>query len=401
MPNDKLPASAALMRTAEPSGALGAGMLCGHVAHRGSATQEYGPLAGAVATLGLFFLAHEAVDQPGLFGQVVALLVLFGVILWGAIGVMYHAERVAHVLGEPLGTLVLTLSAITVELALIVSVMLNGGQNPTLARDIMFAVLMIIMNGLVGLALLLGGFRHRQQSYNLEGAQSFLVVLIPLSACALVLPDFTRSTDAPSLTFSQGLFFAALTLTLYGVFLALQTSRHRSFFAEAEEAFGNHQPRRRFTAKDWRALLRNGALLVATLVPVALLSHEMGQALETVAKEIEMPIELAGLIIACLILSPEGLAALRAAWANRLQRAVNILLGSALSTIGMTVPTVLLVGYLIGHEMVLGVPASYVTLLAVTLLVSTLTFGSRKTDMLKGAVHLVLFGVYLMLVIMP
>ena len=395
MPNDHLPAGLAAAGLPDTPAHDHT-----HAPHRGSPVEEYGPLLAAAGTLGVFFVAHDAVEHAGVVGASVALVVLFCVILWGAVGVMHHAERVAHVLGEPVGTLVLTLSAISVELALIVSVMLTGEQNPTLARDTMFAVLMIIMNGLVGLALLLGGLRHRQQSYNLEGARSFLVVLIPLAVCALVLPNFTRSTDSPTLTFEQGLFFGALTLALYGVFLALQTSRHRAFFAEVE-GVEETQERRGLTPDQWRLVIRHGALLLLTLIPVAVLAHDMAGVLTVVATEFRMPPELAGVIIAALILAPEGLAALRAAWANRLQRSVNILLGSSLSTIGMTVPTALLVGYLIGHEIILGLEYSYVTLLAVTLLVSTLTFGSHKTDMLKGAVHLVLFGIYLMLVFMP
>lgn len=371
----------------------------------GSALEQFGPLLAAGATLAAFGLAGEhALEGLGFAGSLIALLVLFAVILWGAIGVMHHAERVAQVLGEPIGTLVLTLSAITVEIALIMSVMLVGKADPALARDTMFAVLMIILNGLVGLALLLGGLRHRQQSYNLEGARSYLVVLIPLAVCALVLPDFTQSTAEPTLTFTQGLFFGFLALLLYGVFLALQTSRHRAFFAEAEAeeagaevAGAEAAPPRR----DMRAVWRHGALLLLTLIPVALLAHDMAEVLDTVAVAIDMPAALAGVIIAALILAPEGMAALRAAWANRLQRSVNILLGSALSTIGMTVPTVLLAGYLTGQQIVLGLPASSVVLLALTLLVSTLTFGGARTDMLKGAVHVVLFGVYLMLVLLP
>lgn len=371
-----------------------------------SALRQYGPLLGAGASLGLLTLLGPGLTSEASFG--VSLLVsawLFAVILWGAIGVMLHAEVLAEALGEPFGTLILTLSAITVEIALIMSVMLAGEPNPALARDTMFAVLMIVLNGLVGVALLLGGLRHRQQTFNLEGARAFLVVLTPLAVCALVLPNFTTLTHQAALTPQQAVVFGVATLLLYGVFLALQASRHRGFFAEAAatpETTPAPDPRSTLRAQHRRAIvLRHAALLLLTIVPVALLADHMAAVLDVADRTLRWPPELVGVIIATLILAPEGLAALRAAWHNRLQRSVNILLGSALSTIGLTVPATLIVGVLIGHEIILGLSGEYMILLGATLLVTSLTFGTTKTDMLKGAVHLVLFVIYLMLVVLP
>jgi Ca2+:H+ antiporter len=367
-----------------------------------SAARQYGPMLGAAASLGLLTLYGPGLTSDASFG--VSLLVsawLFAVILWGAIGVMLHAEVLAEALGEPFGTLILTLSAITVEIALIMSVMLAGEPNPALARDTMFSVLMIVLNGLLGVALLLGGLRHRQQVFNLEGARAFLVVLTPLAVCALVLPNFTTLSHQAALTSQQAIVFGVATLLLYGVFLALQASRHRNFFAEAAatpEPMPAPDPR----ARHRRALvLRHAALLLLTIVPVALLADHMAAVLEVADRTLRWPPELVGVIIATLILAPEGLAALRAAWENRLQRSVNILLGSALSTIGLTVPATLILGVVIGHEVILGLPGDYMILLGATLLVTSLTFGTTKTDMLKGAVHLVLFVIYLMLVVLP
>jgi Ca2+:H+ antiporter len=363
-------------------------------------------MLAAAASLGLLLtLGHGLTHEPGLGVSLLVSAWLFAVILWGAIRAMLHAEAVAEVLGEPLGTLVLTLSAITVEIALIMSVMLAGEPNPALARDTMFAVLMIVVNGLLGIGLLLGGLRHRQQSSNLEGARAFLVVLTPLAVCAMTLPNFTTRTQEASLSQDQAILFGLVTLLLYAVFLALQASRHRSFFAEeapgphAGTAAESHPP---VPAEERRrVVLRHGALLFLTLVPVAMLAEHMAAVLEVADRRLGWPPELVGVIIATLILAPEGLAALRAAWHNRLQRSVNILLGSALSTIGLTVPAALIVGVAIGQEIILGLPPDYMVLLGVTLLVTSLTFGTAKTDMLKGAVHLVLFVVYLMLVAMP
>jgi len=381
----------------------------GH-AHAGAphftAMQQFGPMAAAWAVfLGITLLGHEVMAHADLPLSFAIVVVLFVTILWGAIGVMRHAEAVAHVLGEPLGTLVLTLSAITVEVALILSVMLVGDSEPTLARDTMFAVVMIIVNGLLGAALLLGGFRHRQQVYNLEGARSFLVVLTPLAVCAMVLPNFTTSTPGATLSFAQGVTLGVITLFLYGVFLALQTSRHRSFFAEAAaEVTGGHAPEppgAKHEPQGRATVLRHAFFLLLTIIPVALLAHDMAQALDRVDRALGVPTAMTGVIIAVLILAPEGLAALRAAWNNHLQRSVNILLGSSLSTIGMTVPAVLLAGHIIGHDIVLGLDDAHVMMLVLTLIVTGLTFGTARTDMLKGAVHLALFGVYLMLVLVP
>jgi Ca2+:H+ antiporter len=368
--------------------------------------QQFGPMAAAWAVFAAAtLLGHEFMEHSSLPVAMVTLAVLFATILWGAIGVMRHAEAVAHVLGEPLGTLVLTLSAITVEVALILSVMMVGTSEPTLARDTMFAVVMIIVNGLLGVALLVGGFRHRQQVYNLEGARAFLVVLTPLAICAMVLPNYTTSTASGTLSFAQGLTLGIITLFLYGVFLALQTSRHRSFFAEAvAEVGGGHRPLPPDAPPVHAGrgtVIRHAIFLLLTIIPVALLAHDMAQVLDRVDRALGVPPAMTGVIIAVLILAPEGMAALRAAWMNHLQRSVNILLGSSLSTIGMTVPAVLLMGHLIGHDIVLGLEESHVMMLALTLIVTGLTFGTAKTDMLKGAVHLALFGIYLMLVLVP
>lgn len=368
--------------------------------------QQFGPMGAAWAVfLAMTLMGHDAHSHTGLGQSFVIVIVLFATILWGAIGVMRHAEAVAHELGEPLGTLVLTLSAVTVEVALILSVMLVGDSEPTLARDTMFAVVMIIVNGLLGAALLLGGFRHRQQVYNLEGARSFLVVLTPLAICAMVLPNFTTSTPGATLSFAQAATLGVITLFLYGVFLALQTSRHRSFFAEAAaEVTGGHRgpdPVEATPRASRAKVVRHALFLLLTIIPVALLAHDMAEALDRVDRALGVPVQMTGVIIAVLILAPEGMAALRAAWSNHLQRSVNILLGSSLSTIGMTVPAVLLAGHFIGHDIVLGLDQAHMIMLVLTLVTAGLTFGTAKTDMLKGAVHLALFAIYLMLVLVP
>lgn len=367
----------------------------------GSEKPRYGPIALGVASLLVIeTVGHDWLAAPSLATTAAVFVWLFATIMWGAVGVMGYAEALAHRLGEPLGTRILTLSAILIEVALIASVMMVGEANPTLARDTMFAVLMIILNGLVGAALLTGGFRHQQQSYNVEGARAFLVVLIPLAILALVLPNYTIATKDPSLSPAQGAVFGGLTLVLYGVFLAMQTRRHRSYFEELEASLVTVRESG-FPAESRLPLLRDGALLVLTLVPVALLAHHLAGVVEFGIKELQAPPALAGALIAALILAPEGMTALRAAWDNHLQRSMNILLGSALSTIGLTVPAALTIALILNTEIVLGLSQSNALLLGLTMIVSSLTFGGSRTDMLKGAVHLVLFAVYLLLLVDP
>jgi Ca2+:H+ antiporter len=370
----------------------------------GSFLARHGPLAaGTLSLLILSTVGDGWLEAPGTAAMAVILVWLFSVILFGAVGVMQHAEKVAHLLGEPLGTLVLTLSAVTIEVSLIASVMLVGKPDPALARDTMFAVLMIILNGMVGLSLLSGGIRHRQQSYNLDSARAFLGVLMPLSVCALILPNYTISSSDPTLTPAQGAIFGAMTLTLYGVFLTIQTRRHRAFF-EDPDARPEDAPYRLTSAPDGdpgRILVYHAALLFLTLLPIALLAHDLAKVVELGVHRLGAPTALAGVLIATLILAPEGMTALKAAWNNHLQRSINILLGSALSTIGLTVPVVLAIGLIAKYEIILGLTPENVTLLALTMVVCTLSFSGARTDMLKGAVHLVLFVIFMMLVVLP
>jgi Ca2+:H+ antiporter len=367
------------------------------------------PSALAAASLAFLWTAgHDWLEHPGARPvRTMALFAwLFGIILWCAVGVMRHAEVLAHRLGEPLGALILTLSAISIEVSIIAVIMLVGEQNPELARDTMFAILMIILGGLVGAALLAGGLRHRVQSYNLEGARFFLVVLLPLATITLILPNYTLSTADPTLTPLQGALFGIFTLLMYGVFLLMQTRRHREFFQGPEEGHHAaiphavepilHEPEIPEHSTPWHVVV-----LIATLVPIPLLAHEFAVIVEFGIVVLDLPPAIAGVLVATLVLTPEGLSAIRAALDNQMQRAVNLLLGSALSTIGLTVPVVLIISLFTGQPLVLGLKEEDALLLILTLLVSTLTFSGARTDMLKGAVHILLFAVFIVLIIQP
>jgi Ca2+:H+ antiporter len=360
----------------------------------------------AWSTVVLFFLfsSHWLADFRSVPWSALLFLWLFGVILWCAFGVVKEAEHLAGLLGEPLGTLVLTLSIVIIEVVLIGAVALGGDSAPTLGRDTMFAVLMIVLNGAVGLCLLLGGLRHHEQAYNLQGAVAYLAVIIPLSVFALILPNFTQAVPAGSLTLGQAVFFSLDTILLYGIFLAIQTGRHRTFFVEpgsagreAETASESSGSRRAGIGEiAWHTLL-----LVITILPIVLLAKPLAKLIDHGIAVLGAPAALGGVLIALIVFAPEAIAALRAALDNQLQRSINLCLGASASTIGLTVPAILGIGIVTGKPMILGLDPTGMVLLVLTLLLSTLTFSGPRTTVLEGSVHLVVFLVYIVLIFSP
>ena len=334
--------------------------------------------------------------QPWFAGGLFAWLL--AVIVWSAFGVVHEAEDLAHRLGEPLGTLVLTLAIVIIEVALISAVMLSAKDAPTLGRDTMFAVLMIVLNGVVGLGLLVGGLRHHQQSYNLQGASAFLSVIIPLTTIALIIPNFTSSTADGTLTTLQAVAFSVFTLALYGVFLLIQTSRHSDFFKDAQEQTVSGSDA---GSTSGGAIAKHVFLLLANVVPIVLLAKSLAAILDHGIAALGAPSALGGVLIAAIVFTPEAISALKAIARNELQRAINLCLGAATSTVGLTVPAILTIGLLTGQTVVLGLKPTEMTLLAVTLILSMQTFSGLRTTVLEGAVHLVVFFVYLVLIFSP
>ncbi len=359
---------------------------------------------------GLITVALVYAFRTPLFGDLqnhvhtlLVFLWLFGVILWCSFGVVRQADAVAWHLGEPYGTLVLTLSVIVIEVSIMASIILHGDNNPTLARDTMFATLMIALNGLVGAALLMGALRYWEQEYNLEGARAFLVVIASLAVFALILPSFTKTEPDPSLSPFQAGLFGAITIAFYAIFLAIQTMRHRAFFAEPVDGNGN-QRKAAYAQHDGQAegsLVYHVVMLLLTLAPVVVLAEFLAVIVDFGIEDLRLPTALGGILVAILVLAPEGLTALHAALDNQLQRAVNVCLGSALATIGLTIPAVLAVGLYTGSPMHLGLDQVDTVLLILTLFVSAFTFGGGRTNVLQGAVHLLLFVVYLALIFSP
>ncbi|MEO5718215.1 MAG: calcium:proton antiporter, partial [Chthoniobacterales bacterium] len=268
---------------------------------------------------------------------------LFIGVLWSAISVVRHADCLAVKMGEPYGTLILTLSAITIEVMMISAAMLHGANNPTLARDMMFAVVMIALNGLIGLSLLLGGLRHREQYYNVQGTSAYLNTIMSLAVLGLVLPDYTTSLSGPRFSSVQEIFLICTTLILYGIFLITQTSRHRAFFLESQDAFASADADDHHSAQ-MRSTGFHAVMLILYLIVVVILAEKFAFPLDTCIERFGMPQALGGAIIAGLVLAPEALAGIQAAMGNRVQRSVNILHGSVLASIGLTIPAVLLIG---------------------------------------------------------
>ena len=359
------------------------------------------PLLIGFGTAAIFFAAGsqlvEIVGHPVVL--IVVFLWLFAVIVWSAICVVRHADCLAIKLGEPYGTLILTLSAISIEVVMISTAMLHGANNPTLGRDAIFAVIMIALNGLVGLALLLGGLRHGEQYYNFQGVNSYLNVIMTLAVLGLVLPVFTLSTGGPTFSTEQSIFLVVTSLLLYGIFLLIQTVRHRYYFMESADTIVEEESAHH--SLKVRSVTFHATMLLLYLLAVILLAEKFAIPLDNSIEQFHMPQEFGGAIIAVLVLSPEGLGAIRASVDNHLQRSINILLGSVLATIGLTIPAVLTIGLITKRTVTLGVQGGNLPLLLLTLAVSVVTFTSRKTNVLQGCIHLLLFAVFVLLIFAP
>jgi Ca2+:H+ antiporter len=323
---------------------------------------------------------------------------LFAIVLWSAIRVVRHADCLAIKLGEPYGTLILTLAAISIEVVMIATAMLHGNNNPTLGRDAIFAVIMIALNGLVGLSLLLGGLRYREQHYNIQGVNAYINVIMALAVLGLVLPNFTTSTSGPTFSTEQEIFFVTMSLLLYGTFLLIETLRHRGYFVEAEETAPKRTQHHMARVRSTRF---HALMLFLYLGVVIFLAEKFAVPLDNSIEQFHMPQAFGGAIIAALVLSPEGLGGITASLHNQLQRSINILFGSVLATIGLTIPAVLMIGLVTKRPVALGLQGANLPLLLLTLAVSVVTFTSRKTNVLQGCIHLLLFAVFVLLIFAP
>src|ERR1700722_17642049 len=311
---------------------------------------------------------------------------------------VHHAEVIAQRAGEPYGTLVLALAVTLIEVALIVSLMAAGGEEAAgLARDTVFAAVMIILSGIIGLCLLVGGLMHREQSFSLDGASAALVALATIVILTLVFPNYTVTTPGPYYSPSQLALIAIVTLVVYGAFIFTQPVGHRQYFlagADEHTAPPAARPGNRITALS-------SMLLLICLVAVVLLAKKLAPSLEAAGARLGAPDALVGVIIAGIVLLPEGLAAVRAALANRLQTSLNLALGSALASIGLTIPAVSFVSLYGNFHLRLGLDAKSSLLLMLSLFVAVLVLRTGRTIILHGIVLLTVFVVYLFTTVVP
>ena len=345
-----------------------------------------------------FFAADTALgvsftpSVAGLAFAVVLLAILFGTVF----AAVYHAELIAERIGEPYGTLLLTLAVTIIEVALIATIMLGEKDVPTLARDTVFAVVMIVCNGLVGICILAGGLRYREQDVQVTGSSLFLSVLIVLATITLILPNYTQSTPGPVYSAGQLGFVSVVTVILYGVFLYTQAIRHRDYFISEAAGIADDG-----THASNRMLVLSIALLLVSLLAVVLLAKKFSLVVDFATASIGAPPAFAGVLVALLILLPESLAAIAAARKNDLQKSINLALGSSLATIGLTIPAVAVAAYALDKQLVLGLNPQEMVLLVLTFVLSMLTFGTGRTNILFGLVHVLVFAVFVFMVFVP
>jgi Ca2+:H+ antiporter len=338
-------------------------------------------------------LAAATFDM-GLGGILVAVIALS--LAASVFAAVHHAEVVAHRIGEPYGTLVLALAVTLIEVALIVSLMIAGGTDAAaLARDTVFAAVMIILNGIIGLCLLVGGLEHREQTFSLDGVSAALVALAAIVILTLVFPNFTVTTPGPYYSPSQLLLIAVVSLAIYGAFVFAQTIGHRGIFVRDEEQQQHASP------PSNGVTIASAFLLLACLAAVVLLAKKLAPSLEAGVARVGAPNAVVGVIIAAIVLLPEGLAALRAARANRLQTSLNLALGSALASIGLTIPAVSVLSLYMHTQLVLGIDNKATVLLLLSLFVAAIALRTGRTIVLHGIVLLVIFVVYLFTTVIP
>lgn len=366
-----------------------------------------GALARVIAGWGFFVLLQLSgsllappVSSPLLVG---ALVVIVGVILYAATGVVRQAEHLAHRLGDPYGSLVLTLSIVVIEVVLISAVMLGPGEHATIARDSVMAVAMIILNLVIGLCLLVGGLKHGDMAHNRTGTSNYLALLVVLSALTFVLPA-ALGTDGAYQPW-QEISIIAVTVAIYAFFLYRQTGAQAVDFTEVDPRLRpgpetaarettTHPSLRSVLAEHRTEILARLALLVITVVPIVVLSHDMASLLDDGLGRVGAPPALAGALIAAIVFLPESLTALRAALAGEIQRVSNLCHGALVSTVGLTIPAILVIGLLTDQTVVLAESPANLVLLGITLGLSLTTFASSRVTSIHGAAHLVIFAAY-------
>jgi Ca2+:H+ antiporter len=335
----------------------------------------------------------------------IAFAALFVTILAASFGVVKEADHLAHALGEPYGTLILTLSIVLIEVVLIASVLLGPGDFPTIGRDSIFAVMMIIMNLVMGLCLIAGHGRNGHQRYNAQGTASYLSMVVLLASIALVLPKYL--SGAGEFTRVQAIGISAITAVVYAVFLGLQMRSHRKLYMEPAPG-GNADPARHAVGllpqparTDTKFLVLRSALLIALILPIVLLAHHLAVVTDYGIAAAGAPTALGGVLIAIIVFTPESITAVKAAMNNEMQRAINLCLGAFVSTVGLTVPAVLVIGLVTGKQVIMGISNTETVLYIATVALGMLSFNGQKTSAVQGWMHLALFAIFGLLLFSP
>ena len=345
---------------------------------------------------------------------VIAFLILLLTIVGAAFGVVKEADELAHKLGEPYGTLILTLSIVSIEVILISAVMLGPGEFPTIGKDSIFSVMMIIMNLVIGLCILLGGLKYGEQEYNAQGAMSYLGMIIMLGSIGMMLPNFIEGAGNGIFSNTQAIVLSSLIIILYGFFLLLQMKGYRHLYIQPQKGkmeipFAERNsdlltvtgPVDDPSKSNKNEIIIRSAVLIVTILPIVLLSHNMATVVDYGIKAANLPPLLGGVLIAIIVFTPESMTAVKAALNNEFQRAINLCHGAFVSTVGLTVPSVLIVGLITGKTVLFGLTATEMILFIITLLLSLMTFLGKRTTPMVGIMHLVLFLVFIILIFNP
>lgn len=364
--------------------------------------------------VGVFmFLGHSVFNESmTITTAILGFLVLLFTIIAAAFGVVKEADELAHKLGEPYGTLILTLSIVSIEVILISAVMLGPGENPTIGKDSIFSVMMIIMNLVIGLCILLGGLKYGEQEYNAQGTTSYLGMIIMLGGIGLLLPNFIEGAGGGMFTNTQAIAFSVFIVVLYGLFLKFQMKGYQHLYIQPKKGFleipfnernvtTNNDDTTHSGKNDKRELWIRSGVLLAMILPIVLLSHNMAVVVDFGIKAAKLPTLLGGVLIAIIVFTPESMTAVKAALNNEFQRAINLCHGAFVSTVGLTVPSVLIVGLISQKNVLFGLTATETILFTITLLLSVITFSGKRTTPIVGIMHLVLFAVFMLLIFNP
>ncbi|WP_353128032.1 calcium:proton antiporter [Parapedobacter pyrenivorans] len=365
--------------------------------------------------VGLFMVFGHSIMGESMSSTraIVVFLVLLSTIIGAAFGVVKEADELAHRLGEPYGTLILTLSIVSIEVILISAVMLGPGENPTIGKDSIFSVMMIIMNLVIGLCILFGGLKYGEQEYNAQGTMSYLAMIIMLGGLGMMLPNYIEGAGDGVFSDAQAISLSTLIILLYGIFLFMQMKGYRHLYMQPKEGAMEIAFKARMDENLTRqendetaggsnsVVWISSIILIAMISPIVLLSHSMAVVVDFGIKSANLPPLLGGVLIAVIVFTPESMTAVKAALNNEFQRAINLCHGAFVSTVGLTVPSVLIIGLITGKTVLFGMTATETILFVITLLLSVMTFLGKRTTPIVGVMHLVLFAVFILLIFNP